>query len=238
MWFKSCFISYEITISDLANYSIEFGLTVNTYTEKAYIDLQYTGNNEPISDNATLHEMAHAWDSYYEFLGHKRICSQTNMVNFYNSIPAESKLNLPLKEWFAGLFTEWYWHYKGYDTSKPTFAGYKAINCATKGKCFNWNIVLNKSLSKIAGVYKDGVEIFDKVVASNSGIKKIIAKGAKGLTNAFKTAFEKLANTSGRQKLLGLLGLAAVGTLIAIERKHAFKEGQYDQKYNDIARRQ
>lgn len=119
-----------------------------------------------------------------------------------------------------------------------TFAGYKAINCATKGKYFNWNTVLNKSLSKIAGVYKDGVEIFDKVVASNSGIKKIIAKGAKGLTNAFKTAFEKLANTSGRQKLLGLLGLAAVGTLIAIERKHAFKEGQYDQKYNDIARRQ
>lgn len=119
-----------------------------------------------------------------------------------------------------------------------TYAGYKAINCATKGKCFNWNTGLNKSLSKIASVYKDGVEIFEKAAKSNSGIKKYIAKGAKGLANLFKTGCEKLAKTSGRQKLLGLLGLAAVGTLVAIERKHAFKEGQYEQEYNHRANKQ
>ena len=93
-------------------------------------------------------------------------------------------------------------------------------------------------MSKIASVYKDCVEIFEKAAKSNSGIKKYIAKGAKGLANLFKTGCEKLAKTSGRQKLLGLLGLAAVGTLVAIERKHAFKEGQYEQEYNHRANRQ
>lgn len=119
-----------------------------------------------------------------------------------------------------------------------TYAGYKAINCAAKGKCFNWNTSLNKSLSKIASVYKDGAKSLEKVISENSGIKKYLAKGVKGLANIFKSGCEKLAKTSGRQKLLGLLGLAAVGTLVAIERKHAYKEGQYEMEYNRRAEKQ
>lgn len=36
--------------------------------------------------------------------------------------------------------------------------------------------------------------------------------------------YTKLAKTTGRQKLLGLLGMAALAGLIGLNRKHAFKE--------------
>lgn len=119
-----------------------------------------------------------------------------------------------------------------------TFAGYKAINTATKGKAFKWNSSINNGLTKGAKLYKELAQKIGKSTTTMTGIKKYVAKGAKGLINVVKSGCEKLAKTTGRQKLLGLLGIAAIGTLVAIERKHAFKEGQYEQKYNDIARRQ
>lgn len=119
-----------------------------------------------------------------------------------------------------------------------TYAGYKAINATTKGKAFNWNTTINKGLTKSAKVYKELAEELGKSANKMSGIKKYASKSAKGLINLLKSGCEKMAKTTGRQKLLGILGVAALGTLIAIERKHAFKEGQYEQKYNDIAKRQ
>jgi hypothetical protein len=113
-----------------------------------------------------------------------------------------------------------------------TYAGYKAINCAAKGKCFNWNTSINKALIKGADLYKNAAESLANASKSSKGIVKYLAKGYKGLANILKSGCEKLAKTSGRQKMLGLLGLAAITTLVAIERKHAFKEGQYDERYN------
>ncbi len=119
-----------------------------------------------------------------------------------------------------------------------TYAGYKAINCTTKGKCFNWNKSINQALAKGADLYKYVAESIAKSAESSKGVVKYLSKGLKGLANVIKTGCEKLAKTSGRQKLLGLLALAAVSTLVAIERKHAFKEGQYEQEYNHRAERQ
>lgn len=119
-----------------------------------------------------------------------------------------------------------------------TYAGYKAINCGTKGKCFGWNTSINNALKKVADLYKNAAQDISKSASSLKGVKKILAKGAKGVLNLVKSGCEKLAKTSGRQKLLGLLGIAAVGTLVAIERKHAYKEGQYEMEYNRRAEKQ
>jgi len=119
-----------------------------------------------------------------------------------------------------------------------TYAGYKAINAASKGKAFNWNSSLNKFFSKGADFYKNAAEDIGKSASKLSGVKKYAGKAISKLLDITKSGFEKLAKTTGRQKLLGALGVIAVATLIGIERKHAFKEGQYDQKYNDIAKKQ
>ena len=112
-----------------------------------------------------------------------------------------------------------------------TFAGYKVINYATKSKYFNWNKNVNNALKKGASLYKTVSESMSKSAKSSNGVVKYLSKGFKGLANVLKSGCEKLAKTSGRQKLLGILGVAAIGTLVAIERKHAFKEGQYDERY-------
>jgi len=109
-----------------------------------------------------------------------------------------------------------------------TYAGYKAINFAAKKQCFSWNESINSVLSKGAKTLQ---KIADCIKPSN-GPLKYIKKTYKGLVNAVKSGCEKLTETSGKQKMLGLLGLAAITTLVAIERKHAFKEGQYDERYN------
>ena len=119
-----------------------------------------------------------------------------------------------------------------------TYAGYKAINAASKGKAFNWNSSINKFLNKEAAFYKNVAEDIGKSASKLSSVKKYAGKAISKLLNITKSGFEKLAKTTGRQKLLGALGVIAVATLIGIERKHAFKEGQYEQKYNDIARKQ
>ena len=79
--------------------------------------------------------MAHAWDSYYEYLGKGRISNQTNMKNLYNLLIKNKRLDHNSSEWFAGLLTEWYWHYKGYDKSKPSFVGYKETYSASEKRC-------------------------------------------------------------------------------------------------------
>ena len=119
-----------------------------------------------------------------------------------------------------------------------TYAGYKAINYASKGKCFNWNPAINKGLTNLSSTFKNVSTKIAKNASNLSGVKKYLAKGAKGIVEVMKTGCEKLAKTTGKQKLLGALGLVALSTLIAIERKHAFNEGKYEQEYNYRADKQ
>lgn len=135
--FKRNITIFVLTENTYSNYSIAYGLTqpVGNKKEKAYIDLRYDSGINGISDNATLHEMAHAWDSYYEYLGKGRISSQTNMKNLYNLLIKNKRLDHNSSEWFAGLLTEWYWHYKGYDKSKPSFVGYNETYSKSEKRC-------------------------------------------------------------------------------------------------------
>lgn len=118
-----------------------------------------------------------------------------------------------------------------------TIAGYKAINKTTKGKASKLNKYINSVLKKGAKLYQNTADKISKA-GTKSGIMNYVLKGAKGICNVLKSGFEKLAKTGGRQKLLGMLGIAAVTTLVAINRKHAYNEGKIEQKYNDIAARQ
>ena len=135
--FKRNITVFVLTEDTYSNYSIAYGLTfpVGNKREKAYIDLKYDTYINAISDNATLHEMAHAWDSYYEYLGKGRISNQSNMINLYNTLIKNKRLDHNNAEWFAGMLTEWYWHYKGYDTSKPSYVGYKDNYSESEKRC-------------------------------------------------------------------------------------------------------
>lgn len=132
-----------------------------------------------------------------------------------------------------------------------TGLGFAALEKFAPAKDFAWNTKLNKAikdlLAKMSQEIKD-VNIFKRkggkfTIMKNSQNYKDLSKGKKFLAkvgekiiNVFSTGLEKLANTSGKQKLV--VGLAVAGglTLIHTIRKYAFKSGQIDQKYNDRAK--
>ena len=111
--------------------SIAYGVTYAAgHEEYFFIDLQYDSKGyvvrNEVDDNATIHELAHAWDYYYRYKKGSRISDQPDIVSFYNSLTAEKRNNLTRVEWFAGVVTEYYWHYLGMNPNKPSYGGYKA----------------------------------------------------------------------------------------------------------------
>ncbi|MDY6310687.1 MAG: hypothetical protein SPL72_05385 [Cyanobacteriota bacterium] len=112
------------------------------------------------------------------------------------------------------------------------------LGAATYGKAFKWNTSLNTFLKKAAKGQKEAGGFIAEATANNKGVKKFAANVLKRMASFNEKVYTKLAKTTGRQKLLGLLGMAALAGLIGLNRKHAFKEGQYDQKYNNIANMQ
>ena len=115
-------------------------------------------------------------------------------------------------------------------------AGYNVINKATKMKSFKWNNDVNNALKKGAELYKKLLKDFGKSTSSLTGVKKFLANGVKGIIDLMKTGCEKLSKTSGRQKLLGLLGIGILGALVAVQRKQAYKDGQYEERYTTRAK--
>lgn len=124
------FVMTEETYND---YSIAYGLTHQMYVSyggDSYftIDLNYDVSANAISVNAALHELAHAWDSYYYFnTGVERISKLDDFDTFYNSITSklyvDSEGNKISKvETFAGMFTNYYWHVLGVDDTKEYYA--------------------------------------------------------------------------------------------------------------------
>jgi len=124
------FVMTEDTYSE---YSTAYGLTHQMYIPyggDSYftIDLNYDTSANEISINAALHELGHAWDSYYYFkTGNQRISKQDDFNTFYNLI--KSKLSVDSEgvlisetETFAGMFTNYYWHVLKMDDSKQYYA--------------------------------------------------------------------------------------------------------------------
>lgn len=81
-------------------------------------------------------------------------------------------------------------------------AGAKAINKATFNKSYTWNTTINKTLKQFVSSGKD-------------------FKGAKYV----KGMAEQIAKTSGRQKLLVAVGIAAFGTILAVRDHFSKKQG-------------
>lgn len=99
------------------------------------------------------------------------------------------------------------------------------LGAATYGKAFKWNTSLNTFLKKAAKGQKEAGGFIAEATANNKGVKKFAANVLKRMASFNEKVYTKLAKTTGRQKLLGLLGMAALAGLIGLNRKHAFKEG-------------
>ena len=125
--------AFVMTTNTYNNYSTAYGLCHNMQDNlggTAYftVDLQYDTSISAIDVNAALHEMAHAWDSYYNFrTGNGNICDQSDFNTFYNSISSKLSIDgngnkISKIETFAGMVTNYYWHILGKNTSAPYYA--------------------------------------------------------------------------------------------------------------------
>lgn len=115
---------FVMTADTYSKCSQAYGLTTfgGAYS---FMDVQYDVGYGGVSENATIHEMAHAWDNHYGFKTGTRVLFQEDVTNFHNKLGKEKVQNLSRGEWIAGLITEYYWHYLGMDPSHPSYAGYK-----------------------------------------------------------------------------------------------------------------
>ena len=134
---------FIMTKNTYENYSIAYGLCHNMYIYyggDSYftIDLQYDNSKGEINVNAGLHELAHAWDDYHNYIMDKsekgvykidtqRICAQTDFTELYNLLTpklfVESDGQLISKiETFAAMFTNYYWHVLKIDDSEQYYA--------------------------------------------------------------------------------------------------------------------
>ena len=120
--------------------------------------------------------------------------------------------------------------------------GYHMLNKATKGKTYKWNTKFNKELNGIIKEARKIIQHTNNEIANPKTAAKIkslkfgklrynLLKGLIKVSEFNQKAFEKLAKTSGRQKLLGALVLGSLGLLMHVGQKHAYKAGQIDQKY-------
>ncbi|MBE6149790.1 MAG: hypothetical protein E7170_03615 [Firmicutes bacterium] len=139
---------FALTEETYNSYSIAYGLTQDFYTQDyepwttsiSVIDVQYDTTGilseeiEPnsISMNATIHELAHAWDSYYRFCNRstepKLISETTEVKELYNNIKDSGTLYndgneyISEIEFFAGMVTNYYWHILDKGPNKPYYA--------------------------------------------------------------------------------------------------------------------
>lgn len=115
---------FVLTSETYSKISYAYGLTYGA-KDYNYIDIQYDPNYDAISENATIHELAHAWDSYYSYRTGTGLSEQTDIKKLYNSLTSEQRKDLSIVEWFAGTSTEYYWHYLKMDPTKESYAGFK-----------------------------------------------------------------------------------------------------------------
>lgn len=119
--------TFVLTYDTYTNYSFAYGLT-HFGGSYVFIDLKYDSKGDvvknAIDQNATIHEMAHAWDFYYSFkTGKGYLRDQSDFVSFYNQISSklyvdDNNQKLSKTETFAAMVTNYYWHILGKDTSK------------------------------------------------------------------------------------------------------------------------
>lgn len=94
--------------------------------------------------------------------------------------------------------------------------GAAAISSATKGKSFGWNTAINKGIKNFLGKISNSEKF-----ANNKFFKGIQKVG------------EKIAKSSGRQKLLAGLALATAVAVIGIRDHYSKKQGAENQKNID-----
>lgn len=141
-----------------------------------------------------------------------------------------------------------------------TALAYSFTNKMTKGKAMDWNIKFNKALKNLSKDIAKQAKIFNnsevgKYVNMEKGVTKAgkqrltklygktkgkIAGLACNLGTKFisftKNAIDKIAKTSGRQKILTGIVLSGLVLLTHVLNKHNYKAGQIDQKYTDRAK--
>ena len=76
---------FVMTYKTYNNYSWAYALTHTDNSAYSIIDLQYDENGV-IDVNGALHELGHAWDSYYRFKTGTYIVDTNEFINFYNSL--------------------------------------------------------------------------------------------------------------------------------------------------------
>lgn len=128
---------FVMTEDTYSNYSIAYGLTHYMYASYGgdsyiIIDLKYDESGVVVKNaidvNGALHELAHAWDSYYYFRTNEgRISSLSDFDTFYNLVNSKLYVDtdgatISKVEAFAGMVTNYYWHVLGKDTSKGYYA--------------------------------------------------------------------------------------------------------------------
>lgn len=140
---------FALTEKTYSSYSIAYGLTQNFYYQDyepwtasvSAIDVQYDTTGiiseeiapNSIALNATIHELAHAWDAYYRFCNREdsnaKLISETMDVGeLYNSVKNSGRLfrdnngYISQLEFFAGMVTNYYWHVLQKGPNKPYYA--------------------------------------------------------------------------------------------------------------------
>lgn len=117
--------AFVMTSDTYNQYSFAYGLTYGP-GESKFVDLQFDADAGKISENATIHELAHVWDSYYGFRTGKMLRYQSDINDLYEELKAQNRVyGLSIAEWFAGTSTEYYWHYLHTTRTEPSFAGFR-----------------------------------------------------------------------------------------------------------------
>ena len=117
--------AFVMTSDTYNQYSFAYGLTYGP-GESKFVDLQFDASAGKISENATIHELAHVWDSYYGFRTGKMLRYQSDIQDLYNELKSQNRVyGLEIQEWFAGTSTEYYWHYLHTTPTEPSFAGFR-----------------------------------------------------------------------------------------------------------------
>ena len=106
---------FVLTESSYSKYSKAYGLT--HYSGRYFfIDLKYDTSEKVISENATIHEMAHGWDNYYAYKNNtKRISYQPEMKSLYQghlkyiASGYNEGSDSNYREFFAATVTNYYW---------------------------------------------------------------------------------------------------------------------------------
>lgn len=140
---------FALTEETYNKYSIAYGLTQHFYdkdyeswnTSISIIDVKYDSVGivdeeiapNSISLNATIHELAHAWDAYYRYKNKDSsnpiLISETEKVKeLYDDLKDSNLLYkdnseyISELEFFAGMVTNYYWHGLQKGNNKPFYA--------------------------------------------------------------------------------------------------------------------